>query len=116
MLSILTSVIKQSWIKREKLWRLLKEVSIHCISPNELQKIQKSCSLAQNSVSNLINSCPCEPPCLQNIFTNEPGVIDFNAAVSFIEDAQKSFIQLDDDDQDVFIINKFKESIINIDE
>jgi hypothetical protein len=76
------------------------------------------CSLAQNSVtvSNLINSCPCEPPCLQNIFTNEPGVIDFNAAVSFIEDAQKSFIQLDDDDQDVFIINKFKESIINIDE
>ena len=61
-------------------------------------------------MSNVIKSCPCTPSCLQRVFTNDFGVVYFNSAVSFMKNSHKSYSILDEDGQELFIINKFKES------
>jgi hypothetical protein len=50
------------------------------------------------------------------MFTNDVGVVDFNSAVSFMKHSHQSFSMLDEDGQELFIISKFKESIVNIHE
>jgi hypothetical protein len=68
------------------------------------------------TISNIINSCACIPSCLQRIFTDDLGNTDYNGAVAFFQTAQNEFLELDEDAQDIFIIGKFKESIINMPE
>lgn len=79
--------------------------------------VPSSTSLSQAEALLSINSsCSCFPPCVQRVFTNSIGEIDFNKAVAFVQEAQKSYSELDDEDKDTFLISKFKESITNIDE
>jgi hypothetical protein len=61
-------------------------------------------------------SCSCVPQCIPDLFSNQKGVVDFNAAIEFVRKSRKHYIDLDKDDQDNFILNKFKESIINLNE
>lgn len=47
---------------------------------------------------------------------NNKGEVDFNQAVSFLQEARNGYAELHDDDKETFLISKFKESIQNIDE
>jgi hypothetical protein len=67
-------------------------------------------------ISDITSSCPCKPPCLQRLFTDSSGIINFNQAVMFIKHMQLKYSNLSKDDQDAYIINQFKESIQNRDE
>jgi hypothetical protein len=83
----------------------------------ETNLVPSSTSLSQAEALLSINSsCSCFPPCVQRVFTDSIGEIDFNKAVAFVQEAQKSYSELDDEDKDTFLISKFKESITNIDE
>ena len=78
--------------------------------------IKEKVILSPVTISNIINSCACTPSCLQRIFTDDMGNTDYNGAVAFLQTAQNEFLELDEDAQDIFIIGKFKESIINMPE
>jgi len=67
-------------------------------------------------MKSIMNCCSCKPQCIQLLFQNEKGLVDFNAAISYVRRCQSNSHGLDEDDRDHFIINKFKESIVNLDE
>jgi hypothetical protein len=67
-------------------------------------------------VGTIMSSCSCVPQCIPALFSNQKGVVDFNAAIEFVRKSRKHYIDLDKDDQDNFILNKFKESIVNLNE
>jgi len=69
-----------------------------------------------DAISCINSSCSCIPPCVQRIFMNNKGEVDFNQAVSFLQEARNGYAELHDDDKETFLISKFKESIQNIDE
>ena len=44
-----------------------------------------------DAVSCIKSSCSCIPPCVQRLFSNKSGEVDFNQAVSFLQEAQNGY-------------------------
>ena len=50
------------------------------------QQLESSYATRDDSeiMKSIMNCCLCKPQCIQLLFQNEKGLVDFNAAISFV--------------------------------